>query len=266
MSILLYNDGKARTHEFSDKVQIGSDTSSDVVLSVQKGIVPKHTVILRSKVNRLPLLIDFSGGQSRVNHQIVPRLRILRQGDELQLGNIQLTFWEVRIQTLLAGEPTIGRMCQVCTDDFRLNDEVIICPRCNTPHHRDCWFSIHLCATYGCEYPNHGTVMDALTPFVVFERELDENSELVPAKEQNGKPARSGTLCKAGNPRDKVPFQEKHQVAYCPRCKTPYHLTCFLILRYCSVCDYDVRSLLNRVFLSLEPSNFQYEKSGQSPY
>lgn len=38
--------------------------------------------------------------------------------------------------------------CPVCGDDLR--DQVVRCPQCETPHHRDCWEWARSCATYGC--------------------------------------------------------------------------------------------------------------------
>ena len=38
--------------------------------------------------------------------------------------------------------------CGVCGDG--LANEIVVCRRCNTPHHRDCWQYGGGCATYGC--------------------------------------------------------------------------------------------------------------------
>ncbi|HEX5106340.1 MAG TPA: RING finger protein [Pirellulaceae bacterium] len=38
--------------------------------------------------------------------------------------------------------------CGVCGDS--LAAEIVVCKRCNTPHHRDCWDYGGTCATYGC--------------------------------------------------------------------------------------------------------------------
>jgi hypothetical protein len=38
--------------------------------------------------------------------------------------------------------------CGVCGDN--LASEIVVCRRCNTPHHRDCWDYGGVCATYGC--------------------------------------------------------------------------------------------------------------------
>lgn len=38
--------------------------------------------------------------------------------------------------------------CAICRDS--LTHEIVVCRRCNTPHHRDCWEYSGGCSTYGC--------------------------------------------------------------------------------------------------------------------
>ncbi len=42
-------------------------------------------------------------------------------------------------------------VCMVCGDE--LSDDVVLCRRCKTPHHRDCWLYYGACSTYGCREP-----------------------------------------------------------------------------------------------------------------
>ena len=39
-----------------------------------------------------------------------------------------------------------GSECAVCKTVFTENDDVVVCPVCGTPHHRECWFSTNACA------------------------------------------------------------------------------------------------------------------------
>jgi hypothetical protein len=39
--------------------------------------------------------------------------------------------------------------CQVCGDD--LTRDIVLCRRCRTPHHRDCWEYFGGCSTYACQ-------------------------------------------------------------------------------------------------------------------
>jgi hypothetical protein len=38
--------------------------------------------------------------------------------------------------------------CRICGEEMQ--SEIVICRRCQTPHHRDCWEYAGGCATYGC--------------------------------------------------------------------------------------------------------------------
>lgn len=46
-----------------------------------------------------------------------------------------------------------GLSCPVCSKVFTENDDVVVCPQCGLPHHRDCWKSIGRCY----EEDKHGT-------------------------------------------------------------------------------------------------------------
>jgi len=43
----------------------------------------------------------------------------------------------------------INTQCQVCGDSL-LNGDLVICYRCHTPHHEDCWDYVQQCSTFGC--------------------------------------------------------------------------------------------------------------------
>ena len=39
-------------------------------------------------------------------------------------------------------------VCRVCGDG--LEEKIVFCRKCHTPHHRDCWSYFGACSTYGC--------------------------------------------------------------------------------------------------------------------
>ena len=39
-----------------------------------------------------------------------------------------------------------GQICPVCNNRFENNDDVVVCPECGTPHHRECYFENGKCA------------------------------------------------------------------------------------------------------------------------
>lgn len=243
-------DGKPHNITFADDADIclGTDSAwSSVVLPAECGVAARHAVITRSILNRLLLVVDLTGDQTRVNQHPVVTLRVLRQGDTLSLGRCELTIWEVTITRLRTGNPAIGQKCPVSRRTFQAGDVVIACPGCGTVHERDAWFLVEHCAA-GCGYPNREIILDTLPTEVQVERRLDAESRLVERIEQ-GRVLQDGAYCQAGQARDQVPFQTEQHAVYCPSCQSPFHLECFLTLPACPICQFDIESLINRVFL-----------------
>ena len=38
-----------------------------------------------------------------------------------------------------------NQICPVCNEKFNENDEIVVCPDCGTPHHRNCYNSLGEC-------------------------------------------------------------------------------------------------------------------------
>ncbi|MFP3903148.1 MAG: RING finger protein [Armatimonadota bacterium] len=53
-------------------------------------------------------------------------------------------------KTSEADEKHVGEVCPYCLSPIRPGDPIIVCPNCEIPHHRDCWFDNDGCTTYGC--------------------------------------------------------------------------------------------------------------------
>jgi len=70
--------------------------------------------------------------------------RTLMLSDQLHLAAASGIEFVVSDQPQLLDEAR----CGVCGDS--LAQSVVVCRRCNTPHHRDCWDYGGGCATYGC--------------------------------------------------------------------------------------------------------------------
>ena len=46
--------------------------------------------------------------------------------------------------------------CVYCHVDLELNEQVVLCDVCNSPHHVDCWLSnVNQCAIFGCNGSSH---------------------------------------------------------------------------------------------------------------
>ena len=46
-----------------------------------------------------------------------------------------------------------GLTCPVCQKHFNAGDDIVVCPHCGLPHHRDCWMAEGQCH----DAANHGT-------------------------------------------------------------------------------------------------------------
>ncbi|WP_455529955.1 RING finger protein [Ruminococcus sp.] len=40
----------------------------------------------------------------------------------------------------------IGEKCPVCQKEFTAEDDIVVCPECGTPHHRECYMLANRCA------------------------------------------------------------------------------------------------------------------------
>ena len=254
MPVLIYQDSENHYKEwsFSDKIRIGSDPArNDLVLPTTAGVAPQHAVIINSMLNRMRVLVDLAGQNTRVNDRPIVSIQVLHQRDVLELGKIRLTMWEIRITSISQKDPSVGKPCLVCRRPFEVGKEVITCPRCFSLYHRECWFAINPCANYTCGYPVLESIMDALSASVTFERDLAENSELVELR-RSGQVIKKGKTCQARTREDQIPFQVGNDVAYCPSpaCRATFHPACWLNLERCTRCDYNIRQLLDETFLA----------------
>jgi hypothetical protein len=93
-----------------------------------------------------------------VGELLVKKLGLIRDFDQLQtLVQMSLELHAQAIMTQSAGiefeeqstaQPIDSAMCQVCGES--IESEMVICRRCKTPHHHDCWNYFGRCSTYGC--------------------------------------------------------------------------------------------------------------------
>ncbi|MDE6776999.1 MAG: hypothetical protein K2O52_03455 [Oscillospiraceae bacterium] len=42
----------------------------------------------------------------------------------------------------------LGFRCIVCNEDFKENDDIVVCPDCGTPYHRNCWQKNNACVNH----------------------------------------------------------------------------------------------------------------------
>ncbi|MEH1798999.1 MAG: RING finger protein [Nostoc sp.] len=246
MTLLVFRDPNDTSveKEFDGDIRLGTAADNDFRLPEGLGIAPFHAVISRSEHYGVSVLVDLAGDKSktRVNGYSVVEISTLRHRDRIELGQAKLEFWEMTVHRLKSNSHLIGKACHVCKENFAPDEKLIICPRCQAPHHKDCWFQIETCSRYGCGYRVLESMQRSLATYVRFEK-LDEESDLV--KQQR--------LCMAENPRDGAPFKSEDSIAKCPTCDTPFHTPCFFGLQNCPNCNHDVASLMRSLFDPKQP-------------
>ena len=63
--------------------------------------------------------------------------------------------------------------CPICNGRFMADDDIVVCPECGAPHHRECWTSHGSCQF--AELHSEGFVWKR--PEVEFEEESNANGE-----------------------------------------------------------------------------------------
>ncbi len=97
------------------------------------------------------------------------RTFIRNYADLEQLVRLSLELYEQGLLTQTAGiefvaggAPDGPMVCKVCGDEF--DHDIVVCRRCQTPHHRECWQYYGACSTYGCGETRFAQPKDT-TPF-----------------------------------------------------------------------------------------------------
>lgn len=54
------------------------------------------------------------------------------------------------LEKITSGSEHLGQTCIVCQETITKEDEVVVCPRCRTVHHVDCWKRKGGCGKTGC--------------------------------------------------------------------------------------------------------------------
>lgn len=92
--------------------------------------------------------------------------------------------------------------CPVCDKQFKKGDDIVVCPECGTPHHRECY-----------EKEGHCHFADKHSPDFSFEKEQQEEAE-----QQAEQDAKDGVVlckrCGAENPKE---------MFYCSNCGAPLY-------------------------------------------
>lgn len=100
-----------------------------------------------------------------------------------------------------------GKICPVCLVRLKDGDDVVVCPICGTPHHRECYFKNSKCAfeQYHEEYlrsgtmPNEASIADAANPSGQIAEKTADDAESKTANENNNNEESADEVEQLGN-------------------------------------------------------------------
>jgi hypothetical protein len=134
------------------KIDIGRDANNDIVITGQDTML-HHVSIVRS-VNGFYVLVPREGSETLVNNLKILDLKLLRNNDVITIGDINIKYLEIQKILIPAESDLIGVRCLFCQDTFKEGDEVIYCPKCDSPYHDACWSILYndTCKLQHCGY------------------------------------------------------------------------------------------------------------------
>ena len=100
------------------------------------------------------------------------------------------------------------KTCPYCMMPITRGEEVFVCPKCNIPHHKDCWEENGGCTTYGC--PVKVGDETAITP---------QNNLTGHLAEVTG----ANQIC----PYCQTEINSSDEIIYCEQCNIPHHRACW---------------------------------------
>ncbi|MBN1450333.1 MAG: hypothetical protein JW963_04895 [Anaerolineales bacterium] len=242
MSELIYwHDGTRQSVSIpwalNQEAVIGSDSNQAQYTLEKPGVLPKHVTITNLPESPGYLLLNHAeeSETTKVNGFPVYKYKFIRHGDQITLGEQTLLFTEFQHSYIQAESPFLDARCELLRHGFNENDEIVVC-RCGQPSHMECWLLAERCGRHDCAYPHRSLLVKFLQKDFAFEV-LTPKSPLI-GKYCNHKP---------GYHWDQIPFAvdktQSGRIAYCPKCKMPFHEACWLSLKTCPTpnCGYDVR-------------------------
>ena len=100
----------------------------------------------------------------------------------------------------------IGYKCPVCDKYFHVGDDVVVCPECGTPHHRECYHSIGRCANEDKHKDGYDYQQDVMND------STDNNADTIECKKCGFKNDSDAFFCnKCGNALFEVKNEPQNQ-------------------------------------------------------
>ena len=149
-----------------DYVILGGDPQA--VRNLLTFAVQHQINLLRRFLGNGEVYVSFSGGRILVKKQAILRdfeslRRLVEMSLELHAQALLTQSAGIEFDDDAVAQPVESPVCQVCGDVIEAN--MVVCRRCQTPHHLDCWQYFGRCSTYGCgETRSHAPRMAAPLP------------------------------------------------------------------------------------------------------
>lgn len=139
--------------QFDEDYVIRGSNETDV-RAFLSGAVQYQINFMRRYLGNDDIYLLLAGGKL-----LIKKLSLIRDADMLR-GLVQMAL-ELHAQAMLTqtagiefdeddsnAQPIESPVCQVCGEE--IDSDMVVCRRCKTPHHRDCWHYFGRCSTYGC--------------------------------------------------------------------------------------------------------------------
>ena len=76
----------------------------------------------------------------------------------------------------------LGKVCPYCKTPFSQLDDIVLCDRCEMPHHADCWIENQGCTTFGCDGTMLSSADESSNNHFLSESADDFDIELSPSR------------------------------------------------------------------------------------
>ncbi|MBR2714804.1 MAG: DUF2628 domain-containing protein [Ruminococcus sp.] len=98
----------------------------------------------------------------------------------------------------------IGNKCPVCDKYFHVGDDVVVCPECGTPHHRECYNHLRECANTSKHKDGYDYQQD-------LNNSTEDDGEFIICKKCSAKNDSSAFFCsKCGNSLHEIPNSQQN--------------------------------------------------------
>jgi hypothetical protein len=117
------------------------------------GPVQHQINLLRGLLGNGDIFVSLNAGRLLVKkrgliREFSPLLSLVQMSLELHAQAMLTQSSGIEFEEESTAQLIESAMCQVCGDS--IDSDMVICRRCKTPHHQDCWNYFGRCSTYGC--------------------------------------------------------------------------------------------------------------------